>query len=366
MVPYATRNALWTLAAPLAVLLLGIQLGPDQRERLLPVLFGIGIFSALLGILQLIGDPGGGLFFYRITNYGSAVGLFANRNHHAIFLATLPPMLLAWAALRSSRTQAPAVPWAPWAGAAGGILLVVPLILVAGSRSGLLSLVLGLLAVPAILVSWSATAGQARPMTRRIAWLRPAALLLLLLAVMAVTALTLALGRGLALERLIGSDETDMRLRVLGPVLGMIRLYLPWGSGLGTFTEIYELHEPHRLLAPFYMNHAHSDWLELVMTGGVPALLVAAAAIVVFLARLVQLLRPGVSRGTDDRDRVLIARTGLLILLMLGLASVGDYPLRTPSLACLAMIAALWAAPAKRHAASAGDTARANPDKKRP
>ena len=37
------------------------------------------------------------LWFYRITNNGFPVGLFANRNHAAVFLAALLPLATAWA-----------------------------------------------------------------------------------------------------------------------------------------------------------------------------------------------------------------------------------------------------------------------------
>jgi O-antigen ligase len=340
MVPPATRNAIWAMLPPVAVLLLGIQLDSARRERLLPLLLGLGLISALIGALQLLGDPQGGLYFYRITNNGSAVGLFANRNHQAIFLATLPAMLLVWAALRSGKMPMRADrSRLHWAVAAGGILIVTPLILVTGSRAGLVTSLVCLLAVPAMLATWSlaAPAGGQSPPAR--AWLRPAALLLLAIAGLAM--LTVVLGRGLAFDRLVGTDGSDARVRILGTVLAMIRLYWPLGTGFGSFTDVFQVHEPRELLAPVYMNHAHNDWLELALSGGLPAVALAAAAVVVFAVAAGRLLRP----DCEDRDEVLMGRLGLLIILMLALASLGDYPLRVPSLASLAVVAALWAAP---------------------
>lgn len=340
MVPSATRNAAWTLLAPLAVLVLGIQLDAVAREKLLALLVGLGLVSALLGVLQLLGDAQGPLYFYRITNNGSAVGLFANRNHQAVFLATVPPMLFAWAALRGNRVQTGAgvnslAPWTYWACAACGTLLVTPLILVTGSRSGLVTSLLGLLAIPALLSGRSARS-------------HGSATALLALAIASLALLTVMLGQGIAFERLVGSDPGDQRIRILGTLMDMVRLYSPWGTGFGSFTEIYELHEPRRLIAAFYMNHAHNDWLELVLTGGWPSLALAAIAALGWFVRLAQLLRP----SGEDPDRVLMGRLGLLILLMLAAASLGDYPLRAPALACLAMAAALWAAPTPNRCAA--------------
>lgn len=343
MVPHGTRNAAWALLAPAVVLLLGIGIAARDRRRLLPVVLGLGLLSAVIGGLQLAAAPQSGLFFYRITNNGSAVGLFANRNHHAIFLALLPPMLLVWATLRSGwRAPRSRADWTHWACAAGGVVLVVPLILVIGSRAGLMITLLGMLAAPLLLAGLPRAEGMGTLVLGRPR--RFYAIAFLVLAAAGLVLLTVLLGRGLAFDRLIASDATDLRFRVLGTLGEMVELYLPWGSGFGSFTEVYQLHEPRHLLAPAYLNHAHNDWLESALTGGVPAMVLAGLAIVGFLVRAVRLARPAPG---GDRGEVLLGRLGLLILLMLALASFGDYPLRTPALACLAAVAALWAAPGR-------------------
>ena len=83
----------------LAVLFLSVQLTRNERNQLLPLFLVFGALSGFIGILQISGNPQGSLYFYRITNNGSAVGLFANRNHAAIFLACLFPMLATYATL---------------------------------------------------------------------------------------------------------------------------------------------------------------------------------------------------------------------------------------------------------------------------
>jgi hypothetical protein len=45
---------------------------------------------------------------------------------------------------------------------------------------------------------------------------------------------------------------------------------------------------------------------------------------------------------------------GSIVLLLTGLASITDYPLRTPSLACLAMVAAIWLRGGARDIATTG------------
>jgi len=339
MVPYATRNTLWATMAPLAVLVLGVQLDQRQRAGLLPLILVLGLFSALVAVLQILGDPRGPLYFYRITNSGSAVGLFANRNHQAVFLALLLPMLVVWARTRGMGQGGArrARQWPNWAPMAAGICFLIPLILITGSRSGMIMGLVALLLLPAIFAGTRPVVGDSAGRTetfgklRMIVWLFP-------LGVVALAALTILLDRGLAAERLMSSGAVDdMRVRILPTLLSMIRLYAPWGSGIGTFEQIYRLHEPDELLAPIYVNHAHNDWLELALTGGIPALALAAVAVGAFLLRLVQLAVPAA-----DRESLLFARLGLVVVLILALASLSDYPLRVPSLACLAVISALW------------------------
>ena len=75
------------------------------------------------------------------------------------------------------------------------------------------------------------------------------------------------------------------------------------------------------------------------MTAGLPGMLILACALL-FLGR--GLFRAFVSRRRDRSGEALLARLGGAIVLILGIGSIYDYPLRTPSLACLFAIAAVW------------------------
>ena len=140
MSPTGTWNALFALFVPLAALLLGIQLPREDQFRLLGVIGGLGLLSALVGLLQTLGPANGPLYFYQITNNGFAVGLFANRNHAATLLACIFPMLAVYASIERSAEVARFRSWAALMLAAA----LLPLILVTGSRAGLLLSVIGL------------------------------------------------------------------------------------------------------------------------------------------------------------------------------------------------------------------------------
>ena len=75
------------------------------------------------------------------------------------------------------------------------------------------------------------------------------------------------------------------------------------GTGLGSFRQAFPLVQPQHL--PGSWRHAHSDVLELVITAGVPALLLLGWAVTAIAARLWVVLRKG--RRSEDRMLALAA-----------------------------------------------------------
>lgn len=119
------------------------------------------------------------------------------------------------------------------------------------------------------------------------------------------------------------------------------------GSGFGGFDPIFRLHEPFALLKPTYFNHAHNDFLEIVLDAGLPGLILLMLAIGWWMWGSIDAWR---SRGEDAGLR----RTGSIMLLMVFAASVFDYPARTPIIMAVIVIAAIWLSGyARQSAASA-------------
>ena len=343
MTPPETLGALLAATVPLAVLLLAVQLPPRRQARLVLLALGFGAVSAVMGLLQLLGDPQGPLYLFEVTNNGAAVGLFANRNHQAAALACMIPLAFAAASVRWS--AAPAVlpaaerqslryrrarrgEWRmPLALAAACVL--VPLILITGSRAGLMMGLLALASLPLVLPrGMIGTQG----ISRRI-WLAAAALLVAGLAGAAIW-----LDRDLAIDRLLAATPLEnLRIQLLPVLLEVARVQWVWGTGLGSFERLYQIHEPAQLLLSSYVNHAHNDWLELVITGGLPAILLLAAGLLGVAIRFVHVLT---SQLRDPWQP--LRRAAAVCLAILSLASVSDYPLRTPHLAALFALCALW------------------------
>jgi hypothetical protein len=333
MVPSATWNALYSLFVPFAVLILGVQLSREERFKLLPWVLGLGTFSGLIGILQTIGAPQGPLYLYSVTNNGAAVGLFSNRNHQAILLASLFPMLAVFACARiKSEDQAKVRGYLALAGGA----VLIPLLLVTGSRAGLIVGLVGLASTMLLYRKPTVLVPKKRKGNRLdLRWLFGA------FAVLCLGALTFIMSRAEALQRITAADQSeDMRFRAWGPIAEMAWKYFPFGSGVGSFIEVYQIDEPYDLLKPTYMNHAHNDWLEVYMTTGLPGLIILAIAVGAFVTTV----RTVFLTKTDGRRSILYPRLGAVIIAILAIGSIGDYPLRTPTLACLLVISILWLA----------------------
>lgn len=339
LVPAMAWNALFSLLPPLAMLVLAMRLSTAEHIELARGLIAIGLTSAVVGVAQLAAGPKSALYFYSITNSDALVGLFSNRNHHAIFLATLIPILGLLASLPAGERGRLQLRWAMLAFL--GLFLVVAM-LVTGSRAGFGIGIAG--ALVAMLIfrqpapSRRSHKDRPKPPSR---WqsLPVRAAGFATLAVVAVV--FLGFSDSPLVARLFETAEGDeMRFRVWGPILADAWGYFPFGSGNGSFADVYKIGERSELLHFNYLNHAHNDWLEVVLTVGLPAVALLAIAIAGWAAASWKMFF--VRR--DGSTATLLGRLGAGLVALLALASVADYPLRTPSLTCLFVLAVVWLA----------------------
>jgi len=321
--PVRATNALMALLVPLAALLLFAIQAPERRASVLTVVWVLVLVSVALGILQLAGSPSGPLYLYRITNNGLPVGLFSNRNHQALMTA-VGIFLSAIILVRHLRRTPQSLP--RMVGAGGALLILAPFLLIAGSRGGLIMGVALLLAGVAFAVfEWWRGSRQRPPkkaQVRRETFIVSAAVA----AIFAVMGAMTWFSRSLALDRLVEKDvEFDLRFQVLPTLIEAARNQFPFGSGFGSFEFIYQQVEPAALLAPSYLNQAHNDWLQVVLEGGLPAVLLLALFIAWFAHTAFMLLRRHGLGATGDV-------AAIVIVLAIGAFSFFDYPLRTPSI----------------------------------
>lgn len=324
--PGRAIHSLLDLLVPLAVVLL-VGRTSDQDLRQLPLrLLAFLAVAAVFGVLQLLGGEGAP-YFHRITNTGAAVGFFANRNHHAVFLALYWPLLLWFIHGRNDRAGSHA---ATLLGVLGGVAVMLA-IMATGSRAGLAIGGVSFLATGVLLYRMR-TASVGTESAGNIVRLT---LIASIVATIGGAVAMLIFGDSF-MDRLDQSDVVaDLRIAVLPTLNDMIWHYAPFGGGFGSFEAAYKIAEPVNLLSLQYLNHAHNDYLELLIDGGLPAL----ALLIGWAFILWRAARQGWSHEqTAPTDRVGIGAS-LMILAILAAASLVDYPLRTPALAAMATLA---------------------------
>lgn len=318
--PARTWNTLFALLVPLAaIVLFCIQSGRYVRMSLL-ALVALALASAAVGYLQAIGIKA--LHFYAITHDHHPVGLFSNKNHQAVLLVWLL-MTVAWLATiidpasRKAKAHAAAV--------LATLFVIFPLILLSGSRAGLL------MSFPALMISlWFlsrskvyqfSAAKKVNTKRVRVAFIL-IALIILLAGVFSVLALS---DRQAALSRLFASDPADEMRWIFLPLLWeMTGDFFVLGTGFGAFAATFHMYESTETLGPGYLNQAHLDPLQLIIEGGIPALILAAWGLVWLVWKIFALWMSG-KRPHRDLAVYLASAIGVWFA-----ASLIDYPLRAP------------------------------------
>ncbi len=332
-----TLASLFTLVPAAATLVAYAGFTPDERARTVPMVLAIVAASAVVALAQVAGGENSVAYVYNPTSRDLPVGLLANRNHQAALLAIGLPVLALWVRGQAARMQhsrrgrqIERVSLLYSLSSVTAVLFVL-IALVSGSRAGLILCTGGLIA-SALLFGGSIRALSVRTRWTIIGGSLGALLIVLLLAT--------AFGRALVLDRLDTTGiSSDQRFRAFPVLIELIRTYFPFGSGMGTFDPVFRMLEPDADLDRGFFNNAHNDLIELIITGGLPALALLAGFAAWLVAQLVAAIR---SRGAIDAATVR-GWIGLVVIALLLAASLFDYPLRTPLLSMIFTLACCWA-----------------------
>jgi len=324
IVPMRTLNSLLALLIPAAALVMTAWLPKETWMTQIRIIVAVGVVSAVLALVQISGSPDSSWYLYNVRQKGGAVGLFANRNHQAVLLATMFPML-AVLGVRAARVRGRGLAVALSCMAIAIFLL--PLIFITGSRGGLVVAAVSLIATMALVWPFMRKLQLSRK------WLAVGGGLVAIVALGLVA--TLLSDRSLAMKRLTETDVgEEQRVLVVEPIVRLIRENLPIGTGFGTFDPAFRAIEPYSQLFRTYLNHAHSDPLEFVSDGGVPAACILLAFVFWWLKTTFTIwARPRVG----DTARMATIVTALLMI-----SSLVDYPLRTPLAAMIFALLIGW------------------------
>lgn len=346
MAPDLTLDAGLAALPALAGLLVAAAVPVRDRRLLLYALLALTLISVILGYAQVVGGIDSPLRLYRITNTDAMVGVFANRNHQALLLALAFPALFAIGSLQ--RDDAASARMVQALCFLVGLLLALTILLL-GSRAGVLLGVAGTTAGLFIAVGVPRRSRRSRG-ARRLRLLVLGGGTAIGLGVIAAATM---LDRVPAIRRLIGSgSEDEIRIQLFGPMVEAAKAFLPLGAGFGTFDAVFRRFEPVELLRTSYQNQAHNEPLQLLIEGGLPAVALLAAFLLWWVTQAIRVWRaPRTSGGlTELLPRLGCAMTGIQLL-----ASLGDYPLRTPLHGVIFAIGCSWMLMERGHVRDTAD-----------
>lgn len=314
LAPYDTLTAGLALLPPLGMIAAIVLLRAYSRSGLAIALLLGGVLNLMLGVLQ-VGDSSGAERFYIQPqhNGGVASGFFANPNHMATLLLLCIPFL---AALYRSQVNA--------ASGRSRRSLGLAVALIAGALLALFGLVMDrsgagiALSIPVVLTSVMIVVRPPRPIAR-------AMVTVTLLAIVAFVGVL-----ALPVDRLpfnVGKPASISTRQVFFTTgLRVARDYFSVGSGIGTFEHVYRMQEdPRTIDLGVFVNHAHDDYVEMLIETGILGLLLVGLFLVWFLRNCVRLAR----KAPPDP----YALAGAIAAATILLHSVVDYPLRTSAIA---------------------------------
>ena len=314
LAPQQTKIAILAMLPALASYFASLSLKPNLLRYPAFVIVACALLSVVLALLQHFFGDSANYYLYDI-GHGIGTGTFNNQNFFAAQIYVSIPILAAFASDLRERLRI--VGWLVIVfGFVYAGIIVVGLAL-SGSRMGVL------LSAPAIVSAVIVARLGATSQGHRNAGV--SVLISLLFGFLVLTQASLV-----GLLRIFQTDAlADYRLTINALSLKLIPAYFPYGSGFGSFMPIYQLHETPTQMRIEIVNHAHNDWFELLIEGGLPV----AALILVFLV-LFGLASYSVWRCQPNfRSEVIVYhRSCSVAILLLLLHSLVDYPLRTPAL----------------------------------
>ena len=328
LTPYQTVGAALALLPPVAVLLGMIWLRAYRASYVALAVVAVTIAGVVLGAVQAATGNG---YLYRFTSIGQAAGFFANANYMGtLFLAAIP--FLAGLVSRGRRSADKRRRTGIGAAAiATFCLFMVGLALNGSSAAMLLSLPV-LLASAALLVRQDGKA--------------PVFLVGSGLFAAAAGCLAIATMPPLSSDSHV---SVSTRKEIYARSLHVAGDMFPAGGGLGSFPRLYASHEGQTEVDRVFVNHAHNDYLELLIETGLPGLVLLLVFLVWWVIRSVRIWRSPLSSN--------LAKSATIASAAILAHSAVDFPIRTAAIAAVFAASVGLMAEPLRHRARKGHEA---------
>ncbi len=258
----------------------------------------VTLLGVLVGALQFSGTfPA--LNFYKNAHTNILVGFFANKNHMALILAVT--LIMSKKFFDQLRTKNGSLLYSIFS-----VFLVIAVV-ATNSRAGI-----ALMCVALLLTFAPILKGISKKIT--------------VIATMFIVSTFYYISSSPTFEivyKRFSDVGEDGRWEFLVNSAPLMREFFLLGSGYGSFSSVYMTRESVEALSPVYTNHLHSDFLQLMIEGGILATL----ALALFGFAIFKSWRAARESETS-RDA---AWVGLSIVILFGLHSIVDYPMRRPA-----------------------------------
>ncbi|MGY6552436.1 MAG: O-antigen ligase family protein [Erythrobacter sp.] len=275
----------------------------------LAIILVIGMLASMtIGAIQISQGAASTLYFYQITNKGSTVGFFANRNHLGTLLLVSLPFITALAVHYQRRRRLAHLPIL--IGAMSIVAVVITGILVNGSRFALIALLPTLIACT--LIYW------------RSPWMLVASIRLFPIGIALAAAWLFFSDAGANFLKLETEGLTGSREYIWSKTREAIEDFWLLGSGIGTFSLVVRRYEDGSLITSEYINQAHNEYLQVMLEFGIFALPLIICSLIWW----------GINARLCWKSKEVqpFARAGVVASCIILIHSFVDYPLRTPAL----------------------------------
>jgi O-antigen ligase len=292
---------------------------PERNIRRLLVIIAVFAFlTVVLGAAQV--TSGGRLLdFYSSGHRANVIGLFANRNHAAVFVAGCIPIfvhLVYGLRIRPAHRYLISVI---------GVSLLIIGIFGTTSRAGLLLCVASCAYTLALAVKLPRGAAGRK-------WT-----LIGLVGIMLFAGSLAFTDRAILVIERFASTSEDLRWNFWIVSLDAVRAYWPVGSGFGTFVPVYSIFEPIEDVSPQFVNNAHNDYIEVALEAGLVGAALLAALLLGLAIQTFKILKKPENRTITSARAVSLA-----LPWMVAIHSLVDYPARRMAIAVpLAVLVAI-------------------------
>jgi len=305
--PSGTVSHLASLLPPLAVGAAILSRPAADSTGLRWIVPMLALLSLLVGVGQLIGGSTSPLYFYASSNRGLPVGLMANANHQATLMLCAIPFVASLAGSERSGGSKGRGRELLFAAMAAMFLMGIAICQ---------SYAAYILALPVTLASWAI----ARPRS-----LGPARYIGSAIALISVAALAMAAlyGPTTVVDPMFAQNQLS-RPAMYKVALNAAAHLFPLGSGPGAFVPTFKLFEDPTQVTNVFVNHSHSDYIELFVEGGMIGLVMIACMLIWWLKRATSIW---FARSPSRIERAAVVATAAILA-----HSLVDYPARTAAI----------------------------------